>query len=150
MALSIRDDSIIKVVQNIRHQGDVRQGTFKCSCMCLSPVNQTFFKSPRLWNKFDLDWILGNGDQLFKFIYKFRYLGIEDLSQEFFIENCSLNVELLKNMAGKTTAGIYIQYIAEIVGNVQQIQAGAVLIINNYILGLIYGNDSIYLFDSKI
>lgn len=118
--------------------------------MCLSPVNQTFFKSPRLWNKFDLDWILGNGDQLFKFIYKFRYLGIEDLSQEFFIENCSINVELLKNMAGKTTAGIYIQYNAEIVGNVQQIQAGAVLIINNYILGLIYGNDSIYLFDSKI
>ena len=38
--------------------------------------------------------------------------------------------------------------ITEIVNSVQQIGAGAVLIVNNYILGLIWGNDSIHLFDS--
>ena len=31
--------------------------------------------------------------------------------------------------------------------SVQYIGAGALLIVNNYILGLIWGNDSIYLFD---
>ena len=38
--------------------------------------------------------------------------------------------------------------IAEIVNIAQQIGAGAPFIVNNYILGLIWGNDSIYLFDS--
>ena len=33
---------------------------------------------------------------------------------------------------------------------VQQIGAGALLIVKNYILGLIWGNSSIYLFDSHI
>ena len=54
------------------------------------------FKSPGQWNKFDLDDILGKGDQLLKSLSKF----------------------------------------------------GVLLIVNNYILGLIWGNDSIYLFDS--
>ena len=40
--------------------------------------------------------------------------------------------------------------IAEIVNCVQQIGAGALLIVKNYTLGLIWGNGSIYLFDSHI
>ena len=39
----------------------------------------TFFGTPSLWNKFDLDCILGKGDQVLKFTGKFRYLGTEDL-----------------------------------------------------------------------
>ena len=46
----------------------------------------TLFKSPDLWYKFDLDYILVKGDQLFKFAGKFRYLGTEDLPQEFLIK----------------------------------------------------------------
>ena len=46
----------------------------------------TLFRSLGQWNKFDLDRILGKGDQLFKSLCKYRYLGIEDLSQEFLIE----------------------------------------------------------------
>ena len=38
--------------------------------------------------------------------------------------------------------------ISEIVSGVQQIGAGALVIVNKYILGLIWGNDSTYLFDS--
>ena len=30
----------------------------------------------------------------FKFISKFRYLGVGDLSQEFFIENSSVHVDI--------------------------------------------------------
>ena len=33
------------------------------------------FESPGLWNKFDLDYTFGKGDQLFRFISKFRYLA---------------------------------------------------------------------------
>ena len=54
----------------------------------------------------------------------------------------------LENKAGEITARAYLISISEIVNGVQQFGAGALLIAKNYILGLIWRNDSIYLFDS--
>ena len=74
MELSMRDYTIIRLVQATHHQGDVRHGTdmvhlgVQCSCMSLISLSWILFKSPGLWDKFDLDCILGKGDQLFKFI----------------------------------------------------------------------------------
>ena len=92
----MRDYTIIKVVQATHHQGDVKYGIstgrygistgIQCSCMSLVSLRWTLFKSSALCDKFDLDWILGKGDQLFKFIGKFRYLGTDDLPQEFLTE----------------------------------------------------------------
>ena len=90
MALSVRDYTIIKVVQATHHQGNVKYGIsrgIQYSCMSLMSINWILFRSPGLWDKFDFDWILGKGDQLFKFMGKFRYLGMEDLPQEFLVEN---------------------------------------------------------------
>ena len=99
MALSVRDYTIIKVVQATHHQGEVRYGAsrgIQCLCMSLISVSWTLFKSPQLWDKFDLDSILGKalpniipfkGNQLFKIISKFKYLGMEDLPQEFSVKN---------------------------------------------------------------
>ena len=61
-----------------------------------------------MWDKFELDCILARGDQLFKFIGKFRYLGVEDLPQEFLLENYSMNVEFVENKTGEITAGAYL------------------------------------------
>ena len=104
--------------------------------------------SPGLWDKFDLYSILGKGDQLLKFIGKFRYLGIEDLPQEFLVENVSVNVKFLEDKTGEVTAGACLTSISEIGNGVHQIRAGALVIVNNYILGLFWGNHSIYIFDS--
>ena len=89
-----------------------------------------------------------NRDQLFKFIGKFRYLGVEDLPQELIIENFLINIKLLENKTGEITAGAYLLSITEIVNKAEQIGTGALLIVNNYILGLIWGTDSIYLLHS--
>ena len=62
-------------------------------------------------------------------------------------ENCLINAELLENKTGEITAGAYLLCITEIVNSAQQIGTGALLILNNYILGLIWGTGSIYLFD---
>ena len=70
---------------------------------------------------------------------KFRPLGMEDLLQEFLIENCFINVEFLENKTGEVTAGLY--SIAEIKDIFGRIGALAAVIINNDILGLIWGND---------
>ena len=63
-----------------------------------------------------------------------RMKGIEDLPQELLTKNCSMNVEILENEA----EGITICYLLQKLENsVQKIRAGALLIVDNYILGLI-------------
>lgn len=77
------------------------------------------------------DCILGKEDQFFKFIGKLTHLGIEDLTQEIFLENSSAHVEFLENKTAKVTAGIYFLSITEIVNGVQQIETGSLFIVND-------------------
>ena len=135
-----RDCTVIKEVQATHHQGDGRYGTssgMQCLCMSLMSITWTLLRSPGLWDKFDLDSILGKGYQLFSFIVKFRYLGMEDLPQESLVQNSSINVEFLENKTREITAGVYLISVSESVNGVQQIGGGAIFIVSNYILGLI-------------
>ena len=78
----------MKVVTS-HQQGDIIYGMsrgIKCSCMSLMSVFWTLFKSANIWDPFDLDCILKKGDLLFKSLNNYRYLGIESLPQEIFIE----------------------------------------------------------------
>ena len=75
----MRDYTIINVLQTTHYQGDVRHGTYRGiqrSCMSLVLVRWVLFKSPGLWNTLDLDCILSKGDRLFKFMGKFKHIGI--------------------------------------------------------------------------
>ena len=65
------------------------------------------FKSPGRGNKFLLDSMLAKGDQLYKFTGEFRYLGMKDLPQGFFIENIYIKVEFLDNKREKIQLGHY-------------------------------------------
>lgn len=62
-----------------------------------------------MWGEFDLNCILGQGDQLFKFIGNIRYLGMEDLPQTFLVESTSINAKFLENKTAKITAGTYLK-----------------------------------------
>ena len=58
MALSIRDSTIIKVVQAAHHQGNVTYGTcwgMQCSCLSVMSGTWILFRSPGIWDEFDLD-----------------------------------------------------------------------------------------------
>ena len=89
--------------------------------MSFVSVISTLFRSPGLWDKFDIDFILGKRDQSSKFIDQFRYLGIEVLPHEFLIENTSVNVEFLENNTREITAGTYLLSTVEIVNSVKQL-----------------------------
>ena len=67
----------------------------------------------------------------------------EGFTSGYFIENLSMNVEFLD----KRTAGTYYVSITEIVSDFQQVRTGALLIINDYISGLLWGNHFIFLLD---
>ena len=70
---------------------------------------------------------------------------MEDLPQQFLVENSTIIKEFLENKTGGITAGAYLISISKIANVIQQIRAGALLIVKNYILGLTWGNDSIYI-----
>ena len=129
----------MKVVQLTHDQRDIRYGMLRgiqCSHMSLMSFCWTLLKSASTWDFIDLDYILQKGDLLFKSRNNYRYLGMENLPWEFFIENSSINVEFL-NKTGEFTAEPYLVYITEIVGDCQQIGTESPLIIDNYILGLL-------------
>ena len=73
---------------------------------------------------------------------------MEVLAQETFIENSSINIEFL-NRAGKITLGrvLYLLLKLWVIVN-RQIGTGALLIINNYILGLFEGNQCFYIWNT--
>ena len=56
---------------------------------------------------------------------------MEDLPQEFFLQNSLINVEFLNCRTGEITAGEYLVSITK--SDCQQMGTGALLIINNYI-----------------
>ena len=70
---------------------------------------------------------------------------MENLPQEFLMENSSINQQFLELKTGEITAGAYLITISEILSGIQQIGTGVLLIVNNFILNLMWGNDSIYL-----
>ena len=75
---------------------------------------------------------------------------MENLTHEFFIENSLINVELLNNRTGEITRGAYLVSFTEIMSDFQQIGTGALLIINNYIFGLLWGNQCFFQLDSDL
>ena len=78
MALSIWDYTIIKEAQATHHQGDVRYSTLggiKCSRMCLMSVTWTLFKSPGIWDYFDLDSIVVKGISCLNLLENLDILG---------------------------------------------------------------------------
>ena len=80
MALTNFDTRIMKVVQVSYHQSDLGYGMLRdinCSCMSLMSVCWTLFKSKRIWNSPDLDYILQKRDLLFKYLDYYRYLRIK-------------------------------------------------------------------------
>ena len=89
----------------------------QCSCMPLISVSWTLFKSPGPRYKFHLDYKLGKGDRLFKFIGNLRYPWMEDLSKEFWVVNSSLNVNFSENKTDEITAGTYMLSTTEIVNS---------------------------------
>ena len=98
--------------------GIVNLRVYNAHVCLLCPLLLALFKYPGIWDKFDLDCILREGDQLFKFIEKLRYIGMEKLRQEFLVENNSITVEFLENKRGEITAGAYLISISEIVNGV--------------------------------
>ena len=69
----------MKVVHQVDNEYGISKGTHY-SFISLASATWPLFRSHVMWVKLDVYYILGEECQLFKFIRKFRYLGMEDLA----------------------------------------------------------------------
>ena len=118
MELSNFDTRIMKVLQATHHQWDIGYAMsrgIQCSCMSLLSVWWILFKYVNVWDSFDSYCISQKGDLLFKSLNNYKYLGMEDLPKEFFIENLSINVKCLNIRNGEIITGAYYLPITETV-----------------------------------
>ena len=139
-----RSIHISKIVQGTHHQGDIRYGStvgIQCLCISLMAVCWSFTKSISRWDSNDLDRILRKGDELFKSLNKFKLLGVEDLPTKIGIYSHSTDIALLENRSGEITLSICMTSIGDIVGNCSNLGNGALLTINGYALGVIWGRN---------
>ena len=72
---------------------------------------------------------------MFKSLNNYKCIEMEDLPQEFLVEDSSVIVDFFDVRTGEITAGAYFVSIAEIVSDCQQTGTGPLWISKNYILG---------------
>lgn len=86
--------------------------------MSFISLSQTFVRSTGQWDKFEWDSTLGNQYQLFKYLSKFRYLGIENVSREFLMEGFHINGQFVENSTKENKAEEFLLLVVEIVNSI--------------------------------
>ena len=78
--------SFLKLTQGSFHQGDLRFGLTagrQCTCCALFSAAFSQVKGPGYWNTRDIDFVVENGDKLFKGLNKEEgYLLLTELPRE--------------------------------------------------------------------
>ena len=72
---------------------------------------------------------------------------VEEL-HKFLMENCLVDVNFFGKRTEEITAGAYFVSVTEIISNCQHVSNGILFIVNNYVLGLLWGNQCFFVFDS--
>ena len=85
---------------------------------------------------------------MFKSLNKFKLLGVEELPTKIEVYSHSIDIALLENRTGEITSSIYMTSTGDTVGNCSNLGNGALLMINGYALGVIWGKNRFFVFDS--
>lgn len=149
---------VMKSVQGSFNQGDIRfkeSAGQQCSCIALYAVCWSVVKRVSCWKSFDLDYILVQGDKLYKSLGKDHYLNVDELPRIFQIFGCEVcvNISELQLFDGVAVPGE--DFLHRFLQHYEtSVIAGSLLMINSYTIGIIpsfspIGNiTSFFVFDS--
>ena len=94
----------LKSVQGSFHQGNIKFGETagkQCTCCPLFSVAFTLVKTPGYWDRKDLDFILENGNIIYKGLNTNRYLMVPELPRQILLfESQIVQVEFKTNKFG--------------------------------------------------
>ena len=119
----------------------------QCSCMSILSVCWPLFKFISIWDSFDLDCILQKGIFWLNLSIITDILGWKTYHRSFywkFVNKCTISRYKNRRDNCYSISCVY----SEIVNDCQQKDTRAQLISNNYLLGLLWGKQCFFLFDS--
>jgi len=96
----------VQIIQGSFHQGNpkfVESAGKQCTCCSLVSIAFTKCKSPARWNRNDLDFIVDNGDLVYKSLNTERYLMVTDLPQTLTFFESNIKIEMLESKYGVLT-----------------------------------------------
>ena len=138
---------IQKAILGTFHQGHSKFGNssgIQCSCNALFALCFSLMKKVSIWKPWDLDYILDNGDAVFKTIGIMRALSMYELPQNIMIENNNIEIEMLSEHFGLLGQKNIFQDHNSIcdTGN------GLIFTTSGFSFSLIWSKNCIFLFDS--
>ena len=142
---------ILKVIQGSFHQGDLKFGHtagIQCACNSLYALCWSTIKRVSVWTTSDLDYVLENGDGLFKSINTNMALNVDELPVNVNIEGHSLGVILLENESGVMNTTEQFNFLKMSFQSEMNTGTGAIFFINGYTFALIWNKSGIFLCDS--
>ena len=151
MASSNFNARIMKAVQATHHKDDIRYGVSRVYTAHLCYLCQFigyYLSTLAERGSFDLDCILQKEIFCLNLSTFTDILGWKTYRNSFFNKNSLMNIHFLNIRTGEVIAGAYLVSITDIVNDCQQIGTGVLLIVNNYILGTLWGNQCFIRFDS--
>ena len=137
-----------KIIQGSFNQSHLSFGTSagkQCACCSLFSICFNKIRSPGYWNTEDLDFLVREGDNLYKSLRKDTYLMVPDLPQYVPMFESLVSVRYLENKFGFNSYSP-ISFLKP--QNESSAYDGAIFFIKGLCISLIYQKRAIYLFDS--
>jgi len=149
VTLSLKMSAIKKVIHGSFHQGNPKFGNTsgkQCTCCSLFSVAFTLVKSPGYWDGKDIDFILENGDMIYKALNTNEYLMFTDLPRKIELFDSRIDISFLQNHFGIVNA-------CSIPGSLFKKQSssesdGLLLLIQGLCVSVVWTKKNFYLFDS--
>ena len=138
---------ILKVIQGSFHQGDLKfwhTAGIQCACNSLYALCWSTIKRDSVWTTSDLDYVLENGDSLFKSINTNVALNVDELPVNVNIEGHSLGVILLENGSGVMNTTEQFNFLKMSFQSKMNTGTGAIFFINGYTFALIWNKSGIF------
>ena len=142
--------SILKVVQGSFNQANLKFGETagrQCACNTLFSIAWSVIRQVGLWNSSDLDFILNEGDKIYKGLHIGTFISADELPQCINIENNEIYVEKLRFHQG-TILKHSVNFLRNSYESNINNGNGFLLFINGFTLSVIWSNANFFLFDS--
>ena len=138
---------IQKAILGTFHQGHSKFGStsgIQCCCNALYAICFSLVKKVSIWKSWDLDYILENGDAVFKSIGMLRALSTNELPHHIMIEDNSIEIEMLTECFGCLgQSDLFENHKINC-----DFSNGLIFTTGGFSFSLIWSKNSIFLFDS--
>ena len=141
--------SFLKITQGSFHQGHEKFGLTRgrqCTCCSLFSIAFSAVKNPGYWNARDIDFVVENGDRIFKQLNPALYLDLDQLPREIKLMNENVAIGFLGLKCALISSK---SYIGSIIDKDLDLRAdGFLFIINEKCVSVTWNKRFYFLFDS--